>query len=243
MLGIPRALAFWLVFALSAIPFGILAIVMWLVRFPFPLRFRIISLWAGLAVHWLRLTCGVKWRIEGMENIPSQPCIVAANHQSTWETLFLQKLFRPQSWVLKRSLFWIPFFGWGLRSLEPVAIDRSRGREALRQIMEQGTRLLESRRWIVIFPEGTRLATGQSRRWGSGASMLATHSESPVVPVAHDSGRCWPRGSLIFRPGTITVRIGPPIDPAGRSADEVTEAVRAWVEGHRADLQSGHASG
>ncbi|MFO8155915.1 MAG: lysophospholipid acyltransferase family protein [Pseudomonadota bacterium] len=243
MVRLIRSAAFWLVFAVAAVPFGILAIAMWIGRLPFSLRFRIVSLWAGLGVHWLRLTCGVKWRVEGAENIPSQPCIIAANHQSTWETLFLQQLFRPQSWVLKRSLFWIPFFGWGLRSLEPVAIDRSRGRAALRQIIDQGTPLLEHHRWIVIFPEGTRLATGQTRRWGSGASMLATHSGYPIVPLAHDSGRCWPRGSLVFQPGTITVRIGPPIAIGGRTADQLTEVVRAWVENHRPDLPSSQSSG
>ena len=222
---------------LATVPFGILALVLLAIRPRFERRFALISLWSRLMLHWLRLTCGVRWEVEGRENIPATPCLVFANHQSTWETIFLQSLFRPQTWVLKRELLSIPFFGWGLRALEPIAIERGSGRKAIASIIRQGRDRLAAGRWVVVFPEGTRLKPGEQRKWGVGGAALATSSGHPVVPVAHDAGRCWPKGSFIKRPGIIRVRIGTPFPSGNRETEAFNEEVRAWVEGHRPDLR------
>ena len=236
MINAVRALFFWIGFLATAVPYGLLAVLLWLLRVPFRTRFNLLTTWGTFSIFWLHLTCGVRWRVIGAENITEQAGVLLANHQSTWETLFLQRLFRPQAWVLKESLLRIPFFGWGLRALDPVAIDRGQRRRALRQIVEQGSRLVEQGRWVVVFPEGTRLAAGQTRRWGTGGASLAVAARCPVIPLAHDAGRFWPRGGLVPRAGTSTITIGPPITVEGRTADEITREARNWVESHRADL-------
>jgi len=231
-----RSALFTLGMWLTTIPFGLLAVALLVVRPRFDRRFALISLWSRLMVHWLRWTCGVRWEVEGRENIPATPCLVFANHQSTWETIFLQSLFRPQTWVLKRELLAIPFFGWGLKALEPIAIDRGSGRKAVASIIRQGRERLAAERWVVVFPEGTRLGPGEQRKWGVGGAALAASSGYPVIPVAHDAGRYWAKGSFLKYPGTVRVRIGPPIPTEGRDAEAINEEARAWVEGHRADL-------
>ncbi|WP_240308061.1 lysophospholipid acyltransferase family protein [Thiohalospira halophila] len=226
------ALGMWL----TTIPFGLLAVILLVIRPRFERRFALISLWSRLMVHWLRWTCGVRWEVEGRENIPDTPCLVFANHQSTWETIFLQSLFRPQTWVLKRELLAIPFFGWGLKALEPIAIERGSGRKAIASIIRQGRDRLAAGRWVVVFPEGTRLKPGEQRKWGIGGAALAASSGYPVVPVAHDAGQCWPKGSFLKRSGTIRVRIGPPLASRDREAEAINEEARIWVEDHRPDL-------
>jgi 1-acyl-sn-glycerol-3-phosphate acyltransferase len=177
-----------------------------------------------------RVICRIRYRIEG-EAVPgSGPYIVMAKHQSAWETLAFQLIFPPQVHVLKRELLWIPFFGWGLAAMSPIAIDRSRGAAALRAMARVGRERLAQGFWIVVFPEGTRVAPGERRRYQPGGAWLAAATGAPVVPVAHNAGRLWPRNAFFKRPGTVTVRIGPSIDSSGRDAEAINTLAEQWIE-------------
>ena len=206
----------------------------------FPLRrlarYRIISGWSRLVVRLARALCGIRWRVEGREHLPAAPAVILAKHQSAWETLAFQEIFPPQVLVLKRELLWIPFFGWGLALMSPIAIDRARGRAALRDIARQGRERLAQGFWVVIFPEGTRVHVGERREYQQGGAWLAAQCGVPVVPVAHNAGRLWPRNAFLKRAGTVTVRIGPPIATAGRDAKQVIADVEAWIEGEQRRL-------
>ncbi|MCH6584233.1 MAG: 1-acyl-sn-glycerol-3-phosphate acyltransferase [Proteobacteria bacterium] len=193
-------------------------------------RYRVTSGWAHIMLFLTRVICGVRYRVLGMENIPKTPSIVLSKHQSAWETLAFQQIFPPQVWVLKKELLRIPFFGWGLAMTSPIAINRSSGKAALKQIVQQGKDRLKQGLWIVIFPEGTRVAPGKKGKYGIGGAWLATHTGVSVVPVAHNAGELWGKNSFIKRSGTITVSIGAPIDPAGMKANELNARVEAWIE-------------
>ena len=193
-------------------------------------RCRITSGWAHIMLYLTRVICGVHYRVLGIENIPKTPSIVLSKHQSAWETLAFQQIFPAQVWVLKKELLHIPFFGWGLAMTSPIAINRSSGRAALKQIVQQGKDRLKQGLWIVIFPEGTRIVPGKKGKYGIGGAWLATHTGVSVVPVAHNAGELWGKNSFIKRPGTITVSIGAPIDPAGMKASELNARVEEWIE-------------
>jgi len=202
-----------------------------LLPFPFPLRYRFASQWARFGLWWLETTCRLHYRVEGREHIPDRPAIAMSKHQSAWETLALQMFFVPQVWVLKRELLWVPFFGWGLATLRPIAIDRKAGRRAVDQVVALGRQRLEDGCWVVIFPEGTRVPAGHRRRYRMGGAVLAAHTGYPVVPVAHNAGEFWPRRAFVKHPGTIQLVIGPPIKTLGRSAAEINADVEGWIEG------------
>jgi 1-acyl-sn-glycerol-3-phosphate acyltransferase len=203
---------------------------------PFVTRFRVVSRWSAFNLWWLRITCGLSHVVEGLENIPDEPCVILCKHQSAWETLALQMIFPAQVWVLKRELLRIPIYGWGLATMEPIAIDRAAGMKSLKFIATEGKRWLDRGVWVVVFPEGTRVPPGERRRYQAGGGLLAVESGRKVVPVAHNSGWFWPRNSLRKKPGVITMRIGPPIDGAGREADEVTRLAEEWIEGAAMEL-------
>jgi 1-acyl-sn-glycerol-3-phosphate acyltransferase len=209
-------------------PYSILALL------TFPLsphtRYRIITTWSRAMMWCAAHICGIRYRVLGTENIPDVPCIILSKHESAWETLALQMIFPPQVWVVKRELLWIPFFGWGLAMLSPIAIDRRSGVRALRQTVQQGQDRLARGFSIVIFPEGTRSAPGVSGTYQVGGAWLATQTRAPVVPVAHNAGRCWPRNAFVKYPGTITVSIGPPVQTAGRKAADIMRDVEQWIE-------------
>ena len=178
-------------------------------------RYRIISQWAKLMLPLLRLVCGIRYEVRGIENLPKKPCVVLCKHQSTWETLALQKIFPPQVWVLKRELLWIPFFGWALALTSPIAIKRSDGKGAIRQLLKQGKERLAQGFCVVIFPEGTRIPYGKRGKYKSGGAMLAGSAEVPVIPVAHNAGRLWGRNAFSKHPGLIIMSIGEPIETKG----------------------------
>ena len=205
---------------------------------PFPIRYGYFRRWASVMIWLLGVVCGLKHEIKGHENIPQGAGIIFSKHQSAWETLALQQIFPPQVWVLKRELFWIPVFGWVLILLGSVGIDRKSGRKAVRQIVKQGTYRLKQGRWIVIFPEGTRVAPGVRKRYGIGGAVLAEHSGFPVVPVAHNAGEFWPRRGLLKKPGTIKVVIGEPIETKGRSAEEINKLAEEWIEATVAEIST-----
>ena len=196
---------------------------------PFKWRSRLARSYAGFVLGALRVLCGIRHEVEGREHIPDRAAIIFSKHQSTWETYALQLLFPPQCWVLKQELMWVPFFGWGLAALKPIAIDRSAGRKAVKAIVEQGTQRLQDGIWVTIFPEGTRVAPGTQKRWGVGGALLASQSGYPIVPVAHNAGEFWGRRSFAKKPGTIKVVIGPLIETQGKSASEINQQAEIWM--------------
>lgn len=205
---------------------------------PYSWRMELITLWNAFnGTWWLRLAGGVRVRAEGLEHLPPGACVVACNHQSAWETIYLCRLLRPASIVLKRSLLAIPLFGWGLWATRPIAIDRGRAARALRLVLAQGERRLAQGNRVLIFPEGTRRAPGALGPYRRTAAELALRSGAPLVPVAHNAGRLWPRGRP-FRPGTIRIRIGPPMAPQGQDSAALTAAVRAWTQAQLDELES-----
>jgi len=207
--------------------------------FPFATRYRVITGWSRLVLWALRSICGVHYRVIGAERLPAPPFIVLSKHQSAWETLAFQEIFPPQVWVVKRELLWLPFFGWGLAMLAPIAIDRGSGARALRQMLEQGTERLRRGLCIVIFPEGTRVAPGERRDYQTGGAWLASKTTALVVPVALNSGEVWPRNAFLKRPGIVTVSIGAPLDSRGRSAEEINRQVKDWIESEVARIGTG----
>jgi len=235
-----RSLLFLLSLVILTPPFSIIS----LLTFPFPplVRYRVISKWSHISLWLLRVLCGLRYEVRGREHIPATPSIVLSKHQSAWETLAFQEIFPPQVWVMKRSMLYVPFLGWGLAMLSPIAIDRNAGRAALKQVTDQGRDRLHKGLWIVIFPEGTRVAPGEAGRYGIGGAWLATHTGTHVVPVAHNAGEFWGRNSFIKYPGTITVSIGAPIDVAGMKPGELNDKVQAWIETEMKNIQaSGNA--
>ncbi len=206
-------------------PIGIIA-------FPldFKKRYYLITRWAVFNLWWLKICCNVTYEIKGKDNIPEKPCIVMSKHQSAFETLALQQIFIPQVWILKKELLQIPIYGWGLASMQPIAINRDSTIKSFRQIADQGCERLQKGYWVIIFPEGTRVAPNKKKKYLPGGGMLAEKSGAQVVPVAHNAGRLWSRNSMIKKPGLITIKIGPVIESENKSAKEITDEVENWIE-------------
>jgi 1-acyl-sn-glycerol-3-phosphate acyltransferase len=229
-----RSSAYFL--AMSASTILIAPIMVLAFPLPFKVRYGIAQVWVSLILWMLNAICGIDYHVEGTENIPNENAIIFRKHQSAWETIALQKIFPPQVFIIKRELLWLPFFGWALATCEPIAIDRKKGKAALRQVVDQGMRRLKRGRWVVIFPEGTRVKPGQVGRYGAGGGVLAHRSGHLVVPVAHNAGQFWPRNGFLKFPGTVEVRIGKPISPENRSADEINRAAQDWIERQMAEI-------
>ncbi len=192
-------------------------------------RNNLISGWARSMLWWLKVTCNIRYEITGLENIPHSPTIILSKHQSAWETFAFQAIFPTQVYVLKRELLWIPIFGWGLAMSSPIAINRAAGREALKQLVEKGKDRLAKGLWVVIFPEGTRIAPKKRGKYHIGGAWLATHTQTPVLPVAHNAGDFWPKG-FIKTPGVIQIHIGKPIQTTGLKTDVLNQQVENWIE-------------
>ena len=186
--------------------------------------------WAAGVLFALRKLCGLTYRAEGTEYLRRDDAVVLMKHSSSWETIVQLVLFPRQVWVMKRQLLWVPFFGWALAVFNPIAIDRKGGRNAVEQVLRQGQERLEQGDWVIIFPEGTRVAPGERRRYGLSGALLAAVTERVVIPVTHNAGDYWPRRGLFKRPGTIHMVIGPPIEAAGRPPRDVNREVETWIE-------------
>ncbi len=201
---------------------------------PWRKRFALYSTWCRFVLFWLRITCGIKYEIEGMENIPDHPVVVLSTHQSAWETIFLYYAISPVCPILKKELLKIPFWGWAMSLQKPIAIDRSKPREAGRSLLIQGKARLEEGLSVVIFPEGTRSPAGTIKDFSRGGAKLAVTANFPVLPVIHNAGVCWPARTIIKQPGTIKAKIGEPLQVTGKTSTEVTDAFSAWVESNKA---------
>ena len=231
-----RSALFFLALVLLTPPYALLV----LLCAPLPrlARNRLVAGWTRIVVALARPLLGIRYAVEGAEHLPAQPAVVLSKHQSAYETLAYNEIFPPQVHVLKRELLWIPFFGWGLALMSPIAINRSRGIRALREIARRGKVRLEQGFWVIVFPEGTRVAPGARRRYQPGGAWLAVHAGAPVVPVAHNAGLVWPRNAFMKRPGVVTFRIGPPIATAGRDPEQVNAEAEAWIEAQQGELCS-----
>jgi len=230
-----RASLYYLFLTITVIPYAFLC----LLCAPLPLhwRYRITMGWPRLATWGARVFCGVRWQIEGTENLIDGPAVVLAKHQSAWETLFLPShLPREVCFVYKRELHRIPFFGWGLALLRMIPIDRAKGKEAFEQVVQIGQQRLDEGRWPILFPEGTRIAPGKMGRFKMGGALLAIRTNSPIIPIAHNAGECWPRHAFTKKPGLITVRIGAPISPEGLTPEALNDKVSAWIEAEMKSL-------
>ncbi len=198
---------------------------------PLPARDRMAAAWGSTNLWLMKVLCGLKYRIHGAENLPEHAAIVMCKHQSAWETIALKAIIRPQqSWILKQELMRLPVFGWALAAIPNIPIDRSAGRQAVKQIVKRGTELLDQGRVIILFPEGTRTAPGERKKYGIGGAMLAEKSGYPIIPIAHNAGVFWRRRGLKKYPGTIDLVVGEAFDPAGMNASEITRKVETWIE-------------
>ena len=191
------------------------------------------KLWR-LSIQWgVAHILGIRPRVVGLENMPQEPCIILSKHQSAWETMTLQDYVPKGAYcvfVLKKELLRVPLIGWGLGAMKMISIDRSAGKDALDQVVVQGRERLQQGFYVIIFPEGTRVAPGKTARYKVGGAYLATHVGCKVVPVAHDAGEYWPRQAFLKRPGTVTVSIGPAFDATGMTEGEVNKRAEAWIE-------------
>ena len=220
---------------------------MMLTVIPWALAVLVYSLFASstkiywLCAGWLRLAVtggtvmlGIQNRVTGMENLPSTElgsCVLLVKHQSTWETFSMVTLMpHPLAFVFKKELLYVPFFGWAMSRMDMIHIDRSQRTQAFNKVVEQGKRLMAQGVWVIMFPEGTRIARGQKGVYKSGGTRLAIETGAPVIPVAVTSAKCWPRKAFIKRPGIVDISIGKPIPSAGRQPDELMREVEAWIE-------------
>lgn len=222
-----RATLFWVVFMPSVLVFSLLLTVFaWT---PVGFRVGMIKWWIRINLFWLKLTCGLGYQVEGMENIPQNGFIIMSKHASTWETISLQLFFRPMVWIVKRELTWIPFFGWGLKAMNAIAINRGTGRQAIRQLIEEGRQRMDEGRIVMLFPEGTRVLPGQHKPFKLGGAILAQKTGYAILPIAHNAGEFWPRHSWIKWPGTIRLVIGKPIEPGDSKPEKIIQQVEQWI--------------
>jgi 1-acyl-sn-glycerol-3-phosphate acyltransferase len=197
---------------------------------PFRRRFGLARVWGQVVLTVLKWTCRLDYRVEGVQNLPPGNHIALWKHSSSWETIAMAVVIPRQVWVLKRELTWIPFVGWSIKLLHAIAIDRKSGHSAVSQVVEQGKQRLAEGNWIVIFPEGTRMPPGETRKYGGSGALLAKETGKLIVPIAHDAGRYWPRRGLLKQPGTIRVTIGPPIDPSSGDVRSLNDRAQQWIE-------------
>ena len=205
----------------------------WLPRVP---RYRIAAHWCRMSLLGARWICGVRWRVEGLDRLPRTPHVVMSKHSSTWETLALNIWLPPLAFVAKQELLKLPFFGWGFALASPITIDRKAGRDAMEQIVEQGRERFAQGFWIVVYPEGTRIRAGTRGRYKTGGARLATALDVPILPVAHNAGWLWPKGTVAKRAGEITLVFGTPIVSRGKDPAALTAEVETWIEAEVARL-------
>jgi 1-acyl-sn-glycerol-3-phosphate acyltransferase len=237
-----RSVLFTLLMSLSVLPWSIVIV---LGRFigGYPTAYDLVVNWVRGCFWLLEKLCRLNFRVEGMEHIPARNSVALLKHSSAYETLVQFLLFPRQCWVVKHELMWAPFLGWAVWAIRPIAIDRGAHQKAISQVLSMGRARLEEGHWVMIFPEGTRVPAGETRRYGLSGVLLAQEAGRLLVPVAHDAGDYWARRGWVKWPGTVTFRIGPPVDPSGREPRLVNEEIQAWVEAQIADIRASKASG
>lgn len=230
------SIAFTLVLFVSVAVYGWVVLILRL--FGYRAMYAGVMLWCRAVMTLLRWFCGIDYSVRGLDRLPGRNTVILMKHSSAWETIVQLLLFPRQVWVLKRELLWAPILGWAVYFLRPIAIDRKGGRTAVDQVLRQGRERLAQGYWVVVFPEGTRVPAGETRRYGLSGTLLAQASGLPVVPVAHNAGHFWPRRSLLKKAGTIQVVVGEPIATVGRDPRQVTSEVQAWIEAELRTLET-----
>ena len=233
-----RSFLFAIILAIVTIPYALFGILIFWA--PPMTRHRLITTWVPIMMWVIRHVLGIRYRVVGRGSLPATASVVLSKHQSAWETIALQQILPPLCYVLKRELLRVPFFGWGLASIPGIAIDRAAGKDAMSQVVEQGRARLKEGLWVVVFPEGTGVAPGTTRRYKPGGAILAKRAGVPVVPIAHNAGEFWKRNAFIKRPGEIVVSIGPVITVKGEKAEAVNERAEAWIEAEMRRLSPHH---
>ena len=241
MLGYLRALLFYVFGFSTIVPFALAIILLFwaphTVRWKLCVAYCRLTLWAG------EFFCGMKVVVEGRENLPDEACVVMIKHTTTLETYGHVPLFPRTSWVIKREITFMPIFGWAIAlALRPIAIHRGAKSSAVKQVIQQGKERLASGTWVTVFPEGTRVPPGQTRRYGVSGAALARESNVPIVPVAHNAGDFWERREFAKRPGTVRFVIGPPISAQGRSPKETNLVVQEWIENKMREISSAYGA-
>jgi len=198
---------------------------------PYSQRYWVTSRWNKFVIWLAKVVCGIDYRIKGWENLPDTPAVLLCKHQSAWETIFMiAAMPRPLVYVFKREILWIPFFGWGMALLRMIPINRSQGKNAFQQVVRRGRERLADGQWIIMFPEGTRIPVGKKGKYKSGGSRLAIETNTAVVPIALNSGECWPKNSFLKVPGVVTVSVGKPISPENHTPETLMQEVENWIE-------------
>jgi 1-acyl-sn-glycerol-3-phosphate acyltransferase len=224
-----RSLLFTVVMAVATVVWACVCFLA--APFPYNTRFFVTSRWNVFVIWCARVLCGIRYEVKGYDNLPPQSAILLSKHQSAWETIFmLPNMRRPLVYVFKKEILYIPFFGWGMALLRMIPIDRSKGKHAFAHVVKIGKRRLADGQSIIMFPEGTRIPVGEKGKYKSGGTRLAIETGAVVVPIAHNSGECWPKNSFIKRPGLITVSIGKPISPEHHTPDSLMQEVENWIE-------------
>jgi len=224
-----RSLVFMLLMVVATVIWS--GVCMLAAPLPYNKRYFVTSRWNVFIVWCAKWICGINYQFKGYENFPDSPAIILSKHQSAWETIFLlANLPRPLVFVFKKEILYIPFFGWGIALLRMIPIDRKQGKNAFKSVVAHGKRRLKDGQWIIMFPEGTRIPVGQAGKYKSGGTRLAIETGAVVVPIAVNSGECWPKNSFIKKPGTVTVSVGKPISSEGKTPDELMEQVEQWIE-------------
>ena len=196
---------------------------------PYSTRQKFLSQWAIFCIWWLKITLNITTRIIGQENVNKSPCVIISNHQSTWETLAFQTIFPAHTWVLKKELLWLPVFGWSLALLKPIIINRGDKLNAIKKVILQGSDRLNKGISVVVFPEGTRQPYNQLGEYQNGGTAIAKKSGYDIIPVYHNAGKIWPKGSFIKKPGVITIVIGKAISSSSMTSSGITEEIRNWT--------------
>ena len=231
-----RSLVYTLLLFLTTLVFGVIVLVAAMLPLSVEQRYVIPRTWGRFLLWLAKVICGLDYVIDGKENLPKEPFISLWKHSSTWDTMAQMFVVPTAAWLLKREVIWIPIVGWAVSTYKPIAINRRAGHSAVNQVVKQGRERLAAGMGVIVYPEGTRVAAGQTRKYGISGALLATQTGAPIVPIAHNSGYFWPRRSLMKRAGTIRVVIGPPIDPRGLEPREINERAQQWIEGEIARI-------
>lgn len=233
-----RSSLYFLLMVITVVFYG-LAIVLLGWALPTSYSDRMATHWGKVNLWLQAIVCGLKYNIEGAEHLPQHSAIIMSKHQSTWETISLRGFLAPhQSWILKQELTKIPIFGWALRYSKAIPIDRKAGMRAVAKLVKAGKERLNEGRLVIVFPEGTRTAPGEKKKYGIGGAVLAEKAGYPVIPVAHNAGVFWKRRGINKYAGTIQVRVGKPIETEGRKASDIMAEVEAWIEGEMEKIPS-----